>query len=71
LIGLVISLFGLSRLLLEIGFLAATPQASRAARRFCLRDDGNHFVVRADEKFTAFVELESATRTGSRPLLNP
>jgi hypothetical protein len=26
------------------------------------RDDGKRFVVRADEKLTAFVELESATR---------
>ena len=29
------------------------------------RDDGKRFVVRADEKLTAFVELESATRPGS------
>jgi hypothetical protein len=27
------------------------------------RDDGKHFVVRADEKLTAFLELESATRS--------
>jgi hypothetical protein len=27
------------------------------------RDDGKRFVVRADEKLTAFVELESASRT--------
>ena len=26
------------------------------------RGDGKHFVVRADEKLTAFVELESAVR---------
>jgi hypothetical protein len=26
------------------------------------RDDGNRFVVRADEMLTAFIELESATR---------
>jgi hypothetical protein len=26
------------------------------------RDDGKRFVVHADEKLTAFVELESATR---------
>jgi hypothetical protein len=26
------------------------------------RDDGKRFVVRADEKLTAFVELESAIR---------
>src|SRR5437899_6170852 len=29
------------------------------------RDDGKRFVVRADEKLTAFLELESATRTAS------
>jgi hypothetical protein len=29
------------------------------------RDDGKRFVVRAEEKLTAFVELESASR-GSR-----
>jgi hypothetical protein len=29
------------------------------------RGDGKRFVVRADEKLTAFVELESATRTSS------
>jgi hypothetical protein len=29
--------------------------------------DGKRFVVRADEKLTAFVELESATRIGSSP----
>ena len=29
------------------------------------RDDGKRFVVRADEKLTAFVELESATRNST------
>jgi hypothetical protein len=29
------------------------------------RDDGKRFVVRADEKLTAFLELESAVRTVS------
>jgi hypothetical protein len=29
------------------------------------RDNGKCFVVRADEKLTAFVELESATRASS------
>jgi hypothetical protein len=28
------------------------------------RDDGKRFVVHADEKLTAFMELESATREG-------
>jgi hypothetical protein len=29
------------------------------------RDDGKRFVVRADEKLTAFVELEAAIRSSS------
>jgi hypothetical protein len=29
------------------------------------RDDGKRFVVRADEKLTAFIELESAIRRAS------
>jgi hypothetical protein len=28
------------------------------------RDDGKRFIVRADEKLTAFMELEAAIRTG-------
>ncbi len=32
------------------------------------RDDGKRFVVRADEKLTAFVELEAATRAAERPV---
>jgi hypothetical protein len=38
---------------------------SRGRRIFVVdahRDDGKRFVVRTDEKLTAFVELESATR---------
>ena len=31
------------------------------------RDDGERFVVRADEKLTAFTELESAIRAAERP----
>jgi hypothetical protein len=34
------------------------------------RDDGKRFVVRADEKLTAFLELESAIRAASRSLKN-
>jgi hypothetical protein len=29
------------------------------------RDDGQRFIVRADEKLTAFVEFETAIRQGS------
>jgi hypothetical protein len=31
------------------------------------RDDGKRFVVRADEKLTAFVELERAIRSSNGP----
>jgi hypothetical protein len=31
------------------------------------RDDGKRFVVRADEKLTAFMELESAIRSCRTP----
>jgi hypothetical protein len=31
------------------------------------RDDGRHFVVRADDLLTAFVERESAIRSAKRP----
>ena len=31
------------------------------------RDDGKRFIVRADEKLTAFVELESVIRTAECP----
>jgi hypothetical protein len=32
------------------------------------RGDGKRFVVRADEKLTAFVELEAATRQGVKSI---
>jgi hypothetical protein len=32
------------------------------------RDDGKHFVVRADEKLTAFAELQSAVRAAANCL---
>jgi hypothetical protein len=31
------------------------------------RDDGKRFIVHADEKLTAFLELESVIRTAERP----
>jgi hypothetical protein len=31
------------------------------------RDDGKHFVVRADERLAAFVELELAIQSGKTP----
>jgi len=41
------------------------PSVSRGRTIFVAdahRDDGSRFVVRADEKLTAFLELESAVR---------
>jgi hypothetical protein len=35
------------------------------------RDDGKRFVVLADEKLTAFLELEEAIRAGSRAAPSP
>jgi len=35
------------------------------------RDDGKRFVVRADEKLTAFVELEAAIRNGAKLSCKP
>ena len=44
----------------------------REDRTLCIaaahRDDGKRFVVHADEKLTAFVELESAIRGASHAL---
>jgi len=35
------------------------------------RDDGKRFVLRADEKLTAFIELESAIRCRGDLLVTP
>jgi len=40
-----------------VGYVSAADREGDA-----LRGDGKRFVVRADEKLTAFVELESAIR---------
>jgi hypothetical protein len=40
-----------------VGYVSAADREGDA-----LRGDGKRFVVRADEKLTAFVELESASR---------
>jgi hypothetical protein len=44
------------------GRFVIAAQAKRSVGNSTERDDGKRFVVRADEKLTAFVELESATR---------
>jgi hypothetical protein len=41
-------------------FIRAAREAIRIADAH--RDNGKRFVVRADEKLTAFIELESAVR---------
>jgi hypothetical protein len=46
--------------------MAASPHSSGTGQTIWIadahRDDGKRFVVRADEKLTAFLELESAIR---------
>jgi hypothetical protein len=46
----------------ELRWLQELPPFLRS-----IRDDGKSFVVRADEKLTAFLELESATPAAERP----
>jgi hypothetical protein len=47
----------------SLGWISAVDSAGRTIRiADAHRCDGKRFVVRADEKLTAFVELESATR---------
>jgi hypothetical protein len=46
---------------LELGLLSALDSQARTIRiADAHRDDEKHFVVHADEKLTAFLELESA-----------
>ena len=42
------------------------PTGERSGLQTHIADDGKRFVVRADEKLTAFLELESATRACSK-----
>jgi hypothetical protein len=45
------------------GYFSAVDREGRTIRiTDAHRDDGKRYVVRADEKLTAFMELESATR---------
>ena len=50
---------------------AASQRLISSGRSFWIadahRDDGKRFVVHADEKLTAFLELESAIRSGTTP----
>jgi len=52
---------------LELGYVAAIdPERGRTIWIVdAHRGDGKRFVVRADEKLTAFLELQSATRACS------
>jgi hypothetical protein len=43
------------------------PMGERSGLFDAHRDDGKRFVVHADEKLTAFVELESTIRAAERP----
>jgi hypothetical protein len=50
---------------LEVGCIAAVDSEGQTIFvADAHRDDGKRFVVHADEKLTAFVELESATSSG-------
>jgi hypothetical protein len=50
---------------LELGCVSAIDSNGRTVWiADAHRDDGKHFIVRANEKLTAFVELESAIRAG-------
>jgi hypothetical protein len=54
----------LSKARLELGAVSQ-PWTTTGGRIFVVdahRDDGGRFVVRADEKLTAFLELERVTR---------
>jgi hypothetical protein len=58
----------IANLKLEIGWACISAVDSRGRTIFVAdahRDDGKRFVVHADEKLTAFVELESAIREAS------
>jgi hypothetical protein len=46
----------------SLGYLSAINSNGRTIWIDAHRCDGKRFVVRADEKLTAFIELESATR---------
>ena len=47
----------------SLGWVSAVDSQGRTIR--IVRGDGKHFVVRADEKLTAFMELQSAIRDAS------
>jgi hypothetical protein len=46
-------------------FQRLIPTGERSGLADAHRDNGQRFVVRADEKLTAFLELEAATRSKS------
>jgi hypothetical protein len=51
---------------LELGWISAVDCEGRTILIADAHRDGKRFVVRADEKLTAFLELESAIRAGER-----
>jgi hypothetical protein len=51
---------------LELGCVSAIDANGRTIWIADAHRSGKRFVVRADEKLTAFVELEAAIRNGSR-----
>jgi len=53
---------------LQVGKLAFDHEARAIWIVDAHHGDGKHFVVRADEKLTAFLELESAVRGADSPV---
>jgi hypothetical protein len=52
---------------LELGYVSAVDSQGRTIWiADAHRDDGKRFIVRADEKLTAFIELERLTRDSLR-----
>jgi hypothetical protein len=53
----------------SVGWVSAIDSEGRTIRiADAHRDDGNRFVVHADEKLSAFLELESAVRVSRKAL---
>jgi hypothetical protein len=48
----------------SLGYVAAVDSEGRTIWIADAHRDGKRFIVRADEKLTAFMELESAIRAG-------
>jgi hypothetical protein len=52
----------------SLGYVSALDREWRTIWIVDAHRDGKRFIVRADEKLTAFMELEAAIRTGREPV---